>query len=109
MKLLDVYFEEYAAIVRHLLTFKDKNDCKDPIVKEGFIFISKELLFSLFSKNPYEKNTDKLTTWNKLHLIDSDEGRYTQKVYIGKGPRVRRIVINRKTFEFISKLKEKEI
>ncbi|WP_026884254.1 hypothetical protein [Clostridium akagii] len=109
MTLLDVYFEEYIAIVNHLLTVKIPEESKDPLVKENSIFVSKEVLFSLFSKNPYKKNTDKLICWNKLHLIDSDEGRLTQKVYIDNGPRVRRIVINRKTFELISSLKEKEV
>lgn len=109
---MDVYLKEYIALVNHLLDEKNENEEKKEgklIIKEDVIFIRKELLFKFFSKNPYEKNTDKLATWSKLHLIDRELGSLSKKVYVGENKRCRMIVINRKTFEYIVYLMEKEV
>lgn len=108
MKLLDVYLKEYIAIVSHLID-ASKEDLGNKLkVKDDVIYIRKEFLFEYFSKNPYEKNAEKLSTWSKLNLIEREEGRLTKKVYLGQNSRVRMIVINRKTYELIVKLMQKE-
>jgi len=109
VKLLEVYLKEYIALVNHFLEGKSEDLENGLKIKEDVIYIRKELLFKYFSKNPYEKNQDKLLNWSKLHLIERESGSLSKKVYLGENKRVRMIVINRKTFECIVNLMEKEV
>ncbi|WP_026884273.1 hypothetical protein [Clostridium akagii] len=78
-------------------------------INKDVIHIRKEILFEYFSKKPYEKNADKLSNWSKLHLINTDSGRLTKKVYVGENKRDRMIVIDRKMFNLISNMLEKNV
>ena len=109
MKLLDVYLKEYIAIVGHLLNINEKDYENKIRIKDDVIYIKKDFLYDYFSKNPYEKDKDKLSTWGKLHLIEREAGSLSKKVYMGENKRTRMIVINRKTFEVILNLMQKEV
>ncbi len=108
MNFFEVYFEEYIAIINDLL---EKNEIKDENlkIKQDVIYIKKEFLFEYFSKNPYEKNADKLSNWSKLHLIDTETGRLTKKVYVGENTCSRMVVINRQMFNLISNMMKKKV
>lgn len=109
MKLLDVYLKEYIAIVNHLLNKNNEISSDKLKINKDVIYIKKDYLFDFFSKNPYEKNADKLLTWSKLHLIERDQESFTRKVYMGNNKRARMIVIKREMLSFITNLMEKNV
>ena len=109
MMLLGRYIKEYIEIVSDLLNKKEENLNDKLKIKDDVIYIRKEFLFEYFSKNPYEKNADKLSNWSKLHLIDTETGRLTKKVYVGENIRSRMVVIDRKMLNLISNMIEKDV
>lgn len=96
---LSTYEKEFMAIVRHLISKGG------PIQRDNSVYVSKDDLFKLYSRNAYQTPDGKLRIWRGLHWIETDSGRLTRRVSVG-GKMQPMVKINREVYETMTQLQE---
>lgn len=75
--MLMMLIKEFVAICDYILASKFE-------VRKDHILIDKKDLTLLLDKNRYLMAYEKLKIWKELRWIDTEENRYTKRVYYGK-------------------------
>ncbi len=98
---LQMYIGEFISCVDYLLN----NQKIDGIFeKENSLYVKKTIIENMLNKNMFDTISGKFNTWKVLRWIQTDDGRYTKRLYINK-KREAMICINLEIHRMLKSLK----
>ena len=102
MKLLDLIFKEFFAIVKYL----EKNFA----IENGRIIINSKIFYTMLDKNLYIKRKEKLDFYRDFNLIICNSNSYAAVIYDKETKKLcRKVILNYTLYRTLKKLSETEI
>lgn len=72
------------------------------IYRKGHMIAKKEVVMEMLGRYMYETELRKLTVWKTMKWIDTDEGRFTKRIYDKQQKKyVAAIVVNKKIYDML--------